>query len=78
MRYNAALQPDFPLTSALTARLRQIAANIEANRTDLARHESQLVVRDFGTHVVSSVDIGAAMVQVCTYFSVLLFVFFLS
>lgn len=64
VRYTARTQPDFALDDALKARLRRIAANIERNRTALATYESQLVVRDFGTHVTTSVDVGAAMVQV--------------
>ena len=64
MRYTAKTQPDFAVDDALKARLRKIAAHIEMNRTALATYESQLVVRDFGTHVITSVDIGAAMVQV--------------
>lgn len=64
VRYTAKTQPDFAVDDILKARLRKIAANIEMNRTDLATYESQLVVRDFGTHVTTSVDIGAALVQV--------------
>lgn len=64
VRYTARTQPDFDIDETLRARLRKIAADIEMNRTALATYESQLVVRDFGTHVTTSVDIGAAMVQV--------------
>ena len=64
MRYTAKSQPDFILDDAFKARLRKIAAHIELNRTDLATYESQKVVRDFGTHVITSVDMGAALVQV--------------
>ena len=64
VRYTAKTQPDFVLDDAFKARLRKIAAHIELNRTDLATYESQKVVRDFGTHVTTSVDMGAALVQV--------------
>ena len=67
VRYTARTQPDFEIDEALRTRLRKIAADIEMNRTALATYESQLVVRDFGTHVTTSVDIGAAMVQVSVY-----------
>ena len=64
VRYTAKTQPDFILDDAFKARLRKIAAHIELNRTDIATYESQKVVRDFGTHVTTSVDMGAALVQV--------------
>ena len=64
MRYTAKTRPDLGIDDAFKARLREIAAHIEMNRTAHATYESQLVVRDFGTHVITSVDIGAALAQV--------------
>ena len=63
VRYTAKLQPDTPLNRAVQARLLKIAAHHELNRTDMATYDSQLLVRDFGTHVITSVDVGAALTQ---------------
>ena len=73
VQYTAKTQPDFILEDAFKARLRKIAAHIELNRTDLATYESQKIVRDFGTHVTTSVDMGAALVQVIVASSVMSF-----
>ena len=67
VRYTAKTQPNIALDAAFKDRLRLIAAHLEMNKTALATYESQLVVRDFGTHVTTSVDIGAALVQVYVY-----------
>ncbi|XP_045211962.2 macrophage-expressed gene 1 protein-like [Mercenaria mercenaria] len=64
VQYTAKLEPDTAINDAFRARLRRIAAHLTLNRTDLARYESQLLVRDFGTHVITSIDVGAALVQV--------------
>lgn len=64
VRYTAKLQPDTPLHPTFKSRLLSIAAHIQLNNTNMATYESELLVRDFGTHVVTSVDAGAALVQV--------------
>lgn len=64
VRYTARLQPDTPLHPSFKARLLSIAAHLQLNNTNMATYESELLVRDFGTHVVTSVDSGAALVQV--------------
>ena len=66
VRYVAKIEPDAAVNDAFRNRLRKIAAHITLKRTDLARYESQLLVRDFGTHVITSLDVGAALVQVST------------
>ncbi|XP_069141132.1 macrophage-expressed gene 1 protein-like [Argopecten irradians] len=63
VRYSAKLQPDTPFNPHFKARLLSIASLIMRNLTSMARYESQLLVRDFGTHVITSVDAGAALVQ---------------
>ncbi|XP_038053214.1 macrophage-expressed gene 1 protein-like [Patiria miniata] len=63
VRYTAKLQPDTPLNKAFLTRVRKISAHHELNMTDMATYESQLLVRDFGTHVVTSIDVGAALTQ---------------
>lgn len=64
VRYTAKLQPDSALNSVFRSRLRKIAACITLNQTENAKYESQLLVRDFGTHVITSVDAGVALVQI--------------
>ena len=63
MQYIAQLRSGARLQSAFKRRLSQIAAMHQLNRTEEAVYQSQLLVRDFGTHVVTSVDVGAALVQ---------------
>ncbi|KAL3843213.1 hypothetical protein ACJMK2_021158 [Sinanodonta woodiana] len=62
-RYTAHSEPDTPLHPAFRERLKQIAAHLQVNQTAMARYESQLLIRDFGTHVIRSVDVGAALEQ---------------
>uniref|UniRef100_A0A8W8K0K8 MACPF domain-containing protein n=1 Tax=Magallana gigas TaxID=29159 RepID=A0A8W8K0K8_MAGGI len=62
-RYSAHLQPDTPLNPAFRDRLRNIAYYIQTNKTNMARYHSQLLVRDYGTHVISSVQAGAIISQ---------------
>ncbi|KAL3843215.1 hypothetical protein ACJMK2_021160 [Sinanodonta woodiana] len=61
IRYTAISEPDSVLHPGFRARLRRIAAHLQMNRTAMARYESQLLIRDFGTHVIRSVDVGAAL-----------------
>jgi len=62
-RYTAKLQPETPLHENFKASLLQIAYYIQLNKTEMARHQSQLLVRNFGTHVLTSLDAGATLVQ---------------
>ncbi|CAG5120709.1 unnamed protein product [Candidula unifasciata] len=62
-RYEAKLQPDPVLSPQFKNRLLSIAANVQLNYTEQARYEAQLLVRDFGTHVLTSVTAGAALVK---------------
>jgi hypothetical protein len=41
-----------------------IAAAHEQKQERLARYESQLLVKDFGTHVITSIEAGASLEQV--------------
>ncbi|XP_059156142.1 macrophage-expressed gene 1 protein-like [Physella acuta] len=63
LRYEAKLQPDPVLSPQFRSRLLSIAARIELNQTEQARYEGQLLVRDFGTHVLTSVTAGAGLVK---------------
>nr|KAI8739654.1 macrophage-expressed gene 1 protein-like [Biomphalaria glabrata] len=62
-RYEAKLQPDAELSPQFKNRLLSIAVKIELNQTSQAEYEAQLLVRDFGTHVLTSVTAGAALVK---------------
>ncbi|KAK0044629.1 macrophage-expressed 1 protein, partial [Biomphalaria pfeifferi] len=63
LRYEAKLQPDAELSPQFKNRLLSIAVKIELNQTSQAEYEAQLLVRDFGTHVLTSVTAGAALVK---------------
>ncbi|PVD24928.1 hypothetical protein C0Q70_15422 [Pomacea canaliculata] len=63
-RYVVQLQPDSPLHPTFRGRLLDIAAAHQLNQTKMARYLSQLLVRDFGTHVVTRAEAGATLVQV--------------
>ena len=57
MHLESALHPVFK------SRLMQIAAELQNNRTKQAWYSAQLLVREYGTHIITSVDAGAALVQ---------------
>ncbi|XP_062597360.1 macrophage-expressed gene 1 protein-like [Saccostrea cucullata] len=63
-RYSARLQPVTSLDPTFMDRVTSIAQHIQFNRTASAKYESQLLVRDFGTHVVTSIDAGASIVKI--------------
>ncbi|EDO37879.1 predicted protein, partial [Nematostella vectensis] len=62
--YTAKLQPDSPLQPAFKDRLLEIASHLQHNNTAYASFLAQVLVRDFGTHYVSSVDAGAVLAKV--------------
>lgn len=64
VQYTAKLQPDSPLSPSFRQRLRNIAFNVQKNMTVMASYESQILIRDFGTHVLSSIDAGAIVTQI--------------
>lgn len=57
------MQPDAELTPVLRARILRIADHIQHDRNMSVRYESELLVRDFGTHVIGSVSAGASIVK---------------
>ncbi|CAL1539271.1 unnamed protein product [Lymnaea stagnalis] len=62
-KYEVKLQPDPQLSPQFKSRLLTIAAQLELNQTEQARYSGQLLVRDFGTHVLTSVTAGAGLVK---------------
>ena len=63
-RYKLVLQPGFQLDTNFKTRLLDIAANIQSNNTFYAGYLSDLLIRDYGTHIVKSVDAGALAAQI--------------
>lgn len=62
--YKVKLQPDPQLHPTFKNRLLDIGANIQNNNTQLAYYLTELLVRDYGTHIVTSADAGALLAQV--------------
>ncbi|KAK3758574.1 hypothetical protein RRG08_064264, partial [Elysia crispata] len=61
--YESKLQVDPPLSPQFKSRLMSLAGRIELNQLEMAHYEAQLIVRDFGTHVLKSVTAGAALIK---------------
>ena len=61
--YTVKIEPDAALHPALKESLFDIAACIQRNDMRQARYLAELVVRDFGTHCIVSLDAGATIVQ---------------
>ena len=61
--YTLKLLPDFQLHPGFKNRLLEIASLLKTNDTDSAIHLAELVVRDYGTHYLTSVDSGALLIQ---------------
>ncbi|KAK6175401.1 hypothetical protein SNE40_013872 [Patella caerulea] len=63
IRYIASRQPNALLHPSFKSVILQIAHNLQLNQTNEARYRSELLVRDFGTHVLTKVHAGAALVK---------------
>ena len=61
--YTAKLQPGSQLHPTFKSAVFEIAANIQNNNTEYANYLAQLLVRDYGTHYVTSVDAGAIIAK---------------
>ncbi|XP_061880011.1 macrophage-expressed gene 1 protein-like [Entelurus aequoreus] len=61
--YTIKAYPDFNLDSRFAQQAKEIADAIENNQTRNADYLSEKMVLDFGTHVITSVDAGATLVQ---------------
>ena len=59
--YSVHINPDAKLHPSFKSQILDIAVNIQNNNTEKARYLSQLLVRDFGTHVITSVLAGASL-----------------
>ena len=63
-RYTVKLQPGATLHPVFKSRVYDIAANVQNNNTEYAHYLAELMIRDYGTHYVSSIDAGAILSQV--------------
>uniref|UniRef100_A0A669CHJ0 Macrophage-expressed gene 1 protein n=1 Tax=Oreochromis niloticus TaxID=8128 RepID=A0A669CHJ0_ORENI len=61
--YTVEAYPDFTLDTRFAQQVRDIADAIENNQTKNADSLSEMMVLDYGTHVITTVDAGAALVQ---------------
>ncbi|KAJ8285314.1 hypothetical protein GJAV_G00025440 [Gymnothorax javanicus] len=61
--YTVKAQPDFTLDSRFAQQAGEIADALENNRTRQATFLSEKMILDYGTHVLTSVDAGASLVQ---------------
>ena len=62
--FTVKLQPDSQLNPSFKLRLFEMAENIHNNNTGFAHYLAELIVRDYGTHFISSMDAGAVLSQV--------------
>ncbi|GAA6106003.1 macrophage-expressed gene 1 protein-like [Tachysurus ichikawai] len=61
--YTVKANPDFILDARFARQAEEIADAIENNQTRLTDYLSEKMVLDYGTHVITSVDAGATLVQ---------------
>lgn len=64
VRYTAKVLPDVHIDQSFRNRLLRISGHIQQNRKLSTNYESELLVRDFGTHDLTSVDAGASIFKV--------------
>ncbi|XP_056144790.1 macrophage expressed 1, tandem duplicate 1 [Lampris incognitus] len=61
--YTVKAYPDFTMDSRFSQQVAEISDAIENNRTKYAAYLSEKMVLDYGTHVITSVDAGASLVE---------------
>ncbi|XP_041642761.1 macrophage-expressed gene 1 protein-like [Cheilinus undulatus] len=61
--YTVKAYPDFTLDLRFAQQAKEIASAIENNQTITANYLSEKMVLDYGTHVITSVDAGSALVS---------------
>lgn len=64
VRYISKLQPGAILDKGFRSKIQSIANHHLNGRKRYARYESQLLIRDFGTHVITSIDAGASIFKI--------------
>ena len=58
------LQPGAELHPTFKSRLYDIVANFQNNNTEFAHYLAELMIKDYGTHVITSMDAGAILSQI--------------
>nr|AAH95229.1 Zgc:110354 [Danio rerio] len=61
--YTVNAYPDFTLDSRFSQQISELADAIENNQTRQAMYLSEKVILEYGTHVITSIDAGATLVQ---------------
>ncbi|XP_036420609.1 macrophage-expressed gene 1 protein-like [Colossoma macropomum] len=61
--YTVKVFPDFTLDTRFARQVEEIADAIKNNRTRQAEYLSEKMILDYGTHVITSVDAGATLVE---------------
>uniref|UniRef100_A0A7M5TZ69 MACPF domain-containing protein n=1 Tax=Clytia hemisphaerica TaxID=252671 RepID=A0A7M5TZ69_9CNID len=62
--YTVKAQPGIQLHPNFKSRLLDIAAHLQSNNTRVAQYLADLIVRDFGTHYITSIDAGAILEKI--------------
>ena len=57
------LDSSVPLHPVFRKRVYNIAASIAGQQLDLAKYYSELLIRDYGTHYLTSIDVGGVFVK---------------
>ncbi|NXU69525.1 MPEG1 protein, partial [Horornis vulcanius] len=61
--YTAKIDPEAALDKAFKKQLLTIASHLENNQTQMANFLAEVLVLNYGTHTITSVDAGATLVQ---------------
>ncbi|XP_043337408.1 macrophage-expressed gene 1 protein [Cervus canadensis] len=61
--YTVKINPDAELSWMFKKELMDISERLENNQTRMATYLAELLVLNYGTHVITSVDAGAALIQ---------------
>ncbi|NXM70010.1 MPEG1 protein, partial [Serilophus lunatus] len=61
--YTAKIDPEAALDKSFKNQLLTIASHLENNQTRMANFLAEMLVLNYGTHVITSVDAGATLVQ---------------
>ena len=61
--YTVKINPDAELSWVFKKELMDISERLENNQTRMATYLAELLVLNYGTHVITSVDAGAALIQ---------------
>ncbi|XP_063148820.1 macrophage-expressed gene 1 protein [Candoia aspera] len=63
LMYSVKMDPTAKLDEGFQQQLVTIASHLERNKTQMANYLAEILVLNYGTHVLTGVDIGASLVQ---------------